>query len=124
MLKCIDLFNLLFALLAFVIQVITMHTNENAINVRIVFSINCIIFYIRIMKLYTANSSLGPKLEMIKMMVSQSLQCFDKFSKFPNNKAECFFFFQFLLKYVIFCIYLYSYFKMIHVYIRRQMFLF
>uniref|UniRef100_K1PWA2 Transient receptor potential cation channel subfamily M member 6 n=1 Tax=Magallana gigas TaxID=29159 RepID=K1PWA2_MAGGI len=71
MLKCIDLFNLLFALLAFVIQVITMHTNENAINVRIVFSINCIIFYIRIMKLYTANSSLGPKLEMIKMMFAE-----------------------------------------------------
>lgn len=71
MLKCIDLFNLLFALLAFVIQVITMHTNENAINVRIIFSINCIIFYIRIMKLYTANSSLGPKLEMIKMMFAE-----------------------------------------------------
>ena len=37
---------------------------------KIIYSINCIIFYLRIMKLYTANSSLGPKLVMIKMMVS------------------------------------------------------
>nr|XP_034329514.1 transient receptor potential cation channel subfamily M member-like 2 isoform X1 [Crassostrea gigas] len=67
-LKSIDLLNLLLAVIAFFVQIITLHTNKNASDVRIVFSINCIIFYLRIMKLYTANSRIGPKLEMIKMM--------------------------------------------------------
>ena len=36
---------------------------------KVIYCINAVIFYIRIMKVYTASSSLGPKLVMIKRMV-------------------------------------------------------
>lgn len=66
--KTVDMLNLLLALIAFVVRIISMETYAH--EAKIIYSINCIIFYLRIMKLYTANSSLGPKLVMIKMMVS------------------------------------------------------
>ncbi|XP_061184292.1 transient receptor potential cation channel subfamily M member-like 2 [Saccostrea echinata] len=68
-LKTVDMLNLLLALVAFIIRIIAMETYAH--EAKVILSVNCIIFYLRIMKLYTANSSLGPKLVMIKMMFDE-----------------------------------------------------
>lgn len=82
-LKCVDMLNLLLALVAFLVRIIDME--KHAEEAKIIFSINCIIFYLRIMKLYTANSSLGPKLEMIKMMVSWNLEILEDLLQMLQN---------------------------------------
>ena len=40
---------------------------------KVIYCLNAVIFYLRIMKVYTASSSLGPKLVMIKRMVGKTV---------------------------------------------------
>ncbi|XP_061184290.1 transient receptor potential cation channel subfamily M member-like 2 [Saccostrea echinata] len=68
-LKTVDMLNLLLALVVFIIKVACKETY--AYEAKVILSMNCIIFYLRIMKLYTPNNSLGPKLVMIKMMFEE-----------------------------------------------------
>ncbi|XP_062593993.1 transient receptor potential cation channel subfamily M member-like 2 [Saccostrea cucullata] len=70
-LKTVDILNLLLALAAFIIKIEANYKKTCADEAKVILSVNCIIFYLRIMKLYTANSSLGPKLAMIKMMFEE-----------------------------------------------------
>ncbi|CAG5125692.1 unnamed protein product [Candidula unifasciata] len=59
----LDFVNLVLAMCAFCVR--WSHVNEG----KVIYCINAIIFYISIMKLYTANRILGPKLYMINRML-------------------------------------------------------
>ncbi|WAR20827.1 TRPM3-like protein [Mya arenaria] len=66
-LKWLDLFNFVLAFIGFLL-----HTQSDQYKVvKILYCINSIIFYLRIMKIYIANGQLGPKMFMIRRMLDE-----------------------------------------------------
>ncbi|XP_021378399.1 transient receptor potential cation channel subfamily M member 1-like isoform X2 [Mizuhopecten yessoensis] len=66
-LKWLDLINFILAFIAFII-----HFREDYFEVtKIMYCINGVILYIRILKTYTANANLGPKMVMIQRMMAE-----------------------------------------------------
>lgn len=63
--KWLEFLNYLLCFVGFFVHL----SNAYYMAAKVIYCINAVIFYIRIMKVYTASSSLGPKLVMIKRMV-------------------------------------------------------
>ncbi|CAL1527369.1 unnamed protein product [Lymnaea stagnalis] len=59
----LDFLNLLLAIIAFILRWFQMY------DAKVIYCVNAVIFYIRVMKLYTANRRLGPKIYMINRML-------------------------------------------------------
>ncbi|KAK3596566.1 hypothetical protein CHS0354_010445 [Potamilus streckersoni] len=67
-LKALDLMNFILALVGFIVH---LASREYFMAVKAIYCVNCIIFFVRVMKLYIANATLGPKLIMIKRMLEE-----------------------------------------------------
>ncbi|KAL3863125.1 hypothetical protein ACJMK2_004897 [Sinanodonta woodiana] len=67
-LKVLDLLNFILALIGCIVHAAS---PEHYMDVKAIYCVNCIIFYVRFMKLYIANATLGPKLIMIKRMMEE-----------------------------------------------------
>ena len=68
----LEFLNYLLCFVGFFIHLYTAYYME----AKVIYCINAVIFYERIMKVYTASPSLGPKVVMIKRMVCHHLPCF------------------------------------------------
>ena len=66
----LDVAMMIVALIGFSLRVVTYVNNEYFVYAKTIYAINCVLFYLRVMRLYSVNSSMGPKLVMIKLMVS------------------------------------------------------
>ena len=64
-LKWLDVFNFILALIGFIIHWFPSHY----LCTKVIYCINSIIFFLRIMKIYITNGVLGPKIFMIRRMV-------------------------------------------------------
>ncbi|VDI11958.1 Hypothetical predicted protein [Mytilus galloprovincialis] len=65
LLKFLDIGNCILAIVAFI-----MHAEgSKAMEAKSIFCINAVVFYIRVLEIYTVNSRLGPKMVMIKKMM-------------------------------------------------------
>ncbi|XP_071180089.1 transient receptor potential cation channel subfamily M member 8-like isoform X2 [Mytilus edulis] len=65
LLKFLDIGNCVLAVIAFVMH----FEGSKAMEAKSIFCINAVVFYIRVLEVYTVNSRLGPKMVMIKKMM-------------------------------------------------------
>ncbi|KAK3094835.1 hypothetical protein FSP39_006870 [Pinctada imbricata] len=69
LLKILSSFNFALAVFAFVVHV--SGGRKYSEEAKVIYCVNGILFYVRCLSLYTTNSSLGPKLVMIKKMIDE-----------------------------------------------------
>ena len=68
----LDIVMILMALLGFGLRMGSYINRDLFIPAKTLYSLNCVLFFLRLLRLYSANSNLGPKLVMIKLMVSNN----------------------------------------------------